>query len=206
MADLLLYKQPMRLQILLPIALLLGLYSGVAGAQPGMSPPGQTAPQAYQSPPVYVQQPQELPTRTVGYGLHVFAADAATWVAIGVASDNDAEGIGIVGGFGLFLGGPLVHLAHGNNAGAGYSLLARTGLPLGGALLLAATCDDSDSWDCLGSTLAGGMLGYAGALVIDWFYLARKTEVIAAPTGWASLAPSVQLRDGGAQAGVAFNF
>ena len=196
----------MRLSTLLPAALgLLLLLAATAQAQPGMSPPGQSPPHYYQPAPAYIQQPQALPTRTVGYGMHVFAADVASWVAVGIGSDGESEGIAVVGGIGLFLGGPIVHLAHGNTAGAGYSLLARTGLPFAGGLIFSATCDDRDSWDCLGSVIAGTVLGYGGALAIDWFYLAEKTEVIA-PAGWASLRPSVQLRDGGAQAGLAFDF
>lgn len=195
----------MRLRIILPALLVfLASAANVAFAQPSMTPPGQPAPHYYQPGPSYLySQPQQ--TRTVGYGLQVFAADAASWLALGASGSGDSP-VAAIGAAGVFLGGPIVHLANGNRAGAGYSLLARVGLPMGGALLFTATCDDSESWDCLGSGIAGLMLGYAGALAIDWFHLAKKTEVIAPPTGWASLRPSVQLRDGGAQAGFSLHF
>ena len=192
----------MRLLVVLPIAFLLA-FTAIADAQPGMTPPGQTAP--YQGPryePMpQLQYSQPLPTRTVSYGTHVFLADLASWAVIGASEENDLAGVGVAG---LFLGGPIVHLVHGNNSGAVYSLLARTALPFGGALLFSSGCDDD--YDCLGGIIAGSMLGYAGALALDWFHLAKKTEVVARPTGWASLRPSVGITADGAQAGLGMSF
>ena len=203
----------MRLRLLLPLAILL-LLVGSADAQPGQTAPGQTAPYPQQYPqpqyqqyPGYVQQAQPLPTRTTSYGWHVFAADAATWAMLSLGDNGSSEGIATIGAMGLFFGGPMVHLAHGNTSGAGYSLLARAGLPLTGAFLGSATCDQSnDDWGCLGSVLLGTTLGYGAALAIDWFYLAKKTEVVGMPTGWASVRPSLNIAPDRAQAGVAFNF
>ncbi len=192
---------PMRLQLVSSIALVLALTT-VADAQPGMTPPGQATPyqpQPYAQP--YVQYPQAPPTRTVSYGTHVFLADLASWAVLGAGAESD---IGAIGAAGVFLGGPIVHIAHGNNSGAIYSLLARTGLPFGGALLFSSGCDDD--YDCFGGVIAGAMLGYAGALAIDWFHLAKKTEVVAMPTGWASLRPSLNVTRNGAQAGLGMSF
>lgn len=192
----------MRLTIL-TIALLT-LIAIPAVAQPGQTAPGQSAPYAA-PPPQYVQQYQPE-TTTIKYGWQVFAADAASWAVIAAASD-ESEGLATVGALGLFLGGPVVHLAQGNSRGAGYSLLARTALPLGGALLGAAACDESDDgFECLGTMLLGTTIGYGSALVIDWFYLAEKTKVTGPPSGWASVRPSLQVEPTGAKAGVAFNF
>jgi hypothetical protein len=191
----------MRLPVILPVALLLAL-TGIANAQPGMAPPGQTAPyqqQQYAQP--YVQYPQQLPTRTVSYGTHVFLTDLASWAVLGASADSELGEVAVAG---MFLGGPIVHLAHGNNSGAVYSLLARTGLPFGGALLFSSGCDDD--YDCFGGIIAGAMLGYAGALAIDWFHLAKKTEVVAMPTGWASLRPSLSVTRNGGQAGLGMSF
>jgi hypothetical protein len=198
-------QESMRHLILLPVAFLL-LLAAPASAQPGNTAPGQTPvyqPAPYAAP--YVQQPRPA-TRTTNYGWHVFAADAASWVVMSAASDGDSEGLVNVASLGMMLGGPIVHLAHGNNRGAGYSLLARTALPLGGGLLGAAACDDDDGFDCLGKIGVGVILGYGGALAIDWFHLAEKTETVAPPTGWASLRPSLKLSPKGAQAGLGMTF
>ncbi|MCP4448103.1 MAG: OmpA family protein [Myxococcales bacterium] len=196
----------MRLHHLLPIASIVLMLAGAAEAQPGMTAPGQTIRDDAPSRSQYLAQSQEPVERTVTYGWHVFAADAATWTLFASADGSNGDGIAALGTAGLFLGGPLVHLAHGNPGSAGYSLLARFGMPTGGALLFMASCDDSDSLDCLGSMIAGTMLGYAGALAVDWFILAEKTEMVAPPTGWASLRPSLNIRQDGAEAGIAFDF
>lgn len=194
----------MRLRIVLPIALLLAL-SAVAEAQPGMTPPGQTQPRPYQPQPQYAptfaQYGQLQPTRTVSYGTHVFLADLASWAVLGAGADSE---LGALGAAGMFLGGPIVHLAHGNNSGAVYSLLARTGLPLGGALLFSSGCDDGG--DCAGGIVAGILLGYGTALAVDWFHLSKKTEVVEMPQGWASLRPSLSISGDSAQAGLGMSF
>ncbi len=197
----------MRLITLLSITVL-ALLSTPADAQPGLTPPGQVQPQPYTQQP-YVQpnvQQQQPITREVSYGWHIFAVDVASWLVLSAAAE-ESEGLAVLGLGGMFLGGPIVHLAHGNGSSAAYSLLARVALPYGGALLLASTCDnDADSWDCLGPTILGGVLGYGTALALDWFVLARKTEVIAPATGWASLRPSLNVTPDSAHAGVAFQF
>ncbi len=191
----------MRLIVLLSIAFLTLLVSS-ADAQPGLTPPGQTPAQAYAQQP-YVQQQQPI-TREVSYGWHIFAVDVASWLVL--SASRESEGLAMLGAGGIFLGGPMVHLAHGNTSSAGYSLIARVGLPFGGALLLGSTCADDGGLDCLGNTLLGGFLGYGTALALDWFVLAKKTEVVAPPTGWASLRPSLNVTPDGAHAGVAFQF
>ncbi len=174
-----------------------------ASAQPGLAPPGQAT--AWERPPTYVHYQPE--TTTTAYGWQVFAADAASWALFVSTVDGANDGLATVGAMGMFFGGPAVHLAQGNTKGAGYSLLARTALPLAGGLLGAATCDESeDDWGCLGSTMLGVTLGYGTALVIDYFHLAKKTKVTTPPRGWASLRPSLQVKPTGAQAGVAINF
>ncbi len=193
----------MRLTIVLSVALLC-LFAAPALAQPGETAPGQNS--AYDAPPPQYLQQYQPETTTTKYGWQIFAADAASWAVL-AAAGGESEGLATVGAIGLFLGGPMVHLAQGNTRGAGYSLLARTGLPLGGALLGAATCDDDgDDFDCIGGVFLGMTIGYGTALVIDWFYLAEKTKVTGPPSGWASLRPSLQVEPTGAKAGVAFNF
>ncbi len=196
----------MRRTILLTTVLLC-FFAAPAIAQPGLAAPGQATPYSA-PPPTFIQQQQGTTTVTTTYGWQVFAADAASWLVIAAAAD-ESEGLATVGMLGVFLGGPIVHLSQGNSSGAGYSLMARLGLPLGGALLGAATCDgdgSNDGFQCLGSIFLGTMVGYGSALVIDWVYLAKKTKVETLRGGWASLRPSLQVTDTGAQAGFALNF
>jgi hypothetical protein len=193
----------MRLTMIFAIALLT-LLATPALAQPGLAAPGQS-PRYLQPAPTFVQQDQ-VETKTTKYGLEVFAADAASWAVLIAAGSGDSEGLATIGAFGMVLGGPVVHLARGNTSGAGYSLLARTALPVGGVLLGLAACDGSDGYECLGTAFLGGMTGYGSALVIDWFFLAEKTEVVGPQSGWASVRPSLQVAPSGAQAGLAGTF
>lgn len=191
--------------------------TATAAAQPGMTPP---APQPGPSPSPYLPPSATQPaapmsdvppqaTRKVRYGLHVFLTDATAWALL--AASQDSEALGSLGFAGMMLGGPVVHVVHGNWKGAGLSLGARTLLPLGGAALFSAGCETGtdnefdEGWECIGAILAGGALGYAAALGIDWFVLAKKQEAVP-PTGWASMQPSLQIGEQGARAGLAFSF
>lgn len=190
----------MRSSPLLAVSILvtLGALAQPALAQPGLTPPGTTSPGAS------LRHMPTLETRTIHYGTHVFLADASAWI-VGIASDRNG-GDGSLAGPMLLLGGPLVHLLHGNTAGAGYSLLARVGMPFGAGLLGAATCgQEEDGFDCLGNIAGGVLIGYAGSLALDWFYLAQTEEVVQ-PTGLASLRPSLKLGRTGAQAGFSLRF
>jgi len=185
---------------------MLCLLASSAQAQPGLAPPSQ-APIQYQPAPAYLQQPAPSYTRTTSYGWQVFGADAASWLVLSLGAENSSnDGLTGLGVAGIFLGGPLVHLAQGNTSSAAYSLVARLGLPYAGAFLLSAGCEDSqDSLDCIGQLFLGAMLGYGTALGLDYFVLAKKTEDIA-PSGWASLRPSLQISSSGTKAGLAFDF
>lgn len=196
---------------LLPAALVLALSLsslGRAHAQPGNTPPGQTAPNRAYLPVPQLERPLPPQTRTVGYGTHVFLADLATWVLIAASTGSDDDFSGLAA-FGLVFGGPVVHLAHGNTSGAALSVLARGGLPLVGGTFLYATCSEEEQRDeflgCLGHFATGMVIGYGTALVIDWFVLAKKEEQIA-PTGWASLSPSLSVQRESVHAGIAGAF
>lgn len=181
------------------VILAVGVLAQPALAQPGLTPPGTTPVDAS-----IREVPDAKPSvRTIHYGSHVFLADASAWV-VGIASDRNG-GDGSVAGPMLLLGGPLVHVLHGNMSGAGYSLLARLGMPFGGGLIGAITCHEDDGFDCLGNITGGVLVGYAGSLAVDWFYLAKTEEVIP-PTGLASLRPSLKLGRTGAQAGFSLSF
>jgi hypothetical protein len=179
----------------------------LALAQPGLTPPGQTP---LDQPTALAAEPKTEPqTRTESYGLYVFLADAASWSLLALASDNnDLEAVTTLGSLGLFFGGPVVHASQGNWGRAGLSLGARVGMPALTGTLLLATCDESETDEFLGCFpyfAVGAVIGYGGALALDWFVLARK-EVEVEPTGWASARPSLMVTPDGAQAGLAFTF
>lgn len=189
-----------RVFIAIPLVIAL-LSSTMVQAQPGRNAPGEV--------PSYVAGPPAAPTtKTTSYRSHVILTDVALWLSIASLSDHGNEGMGTLLGLGLVLGGPAVHLAHGNSRGAAYSLLARAGLPIAGGLAGGLVCGDSEQdelFGCLGHVMIGVLLGYGTALVVDWTVLAEKKEVVY-PTGYASIRPVLQLREGGAQAGIGFQF
>lgn len=196
---------------LLPAALVLAVTLGSWGrahAQPGNTPPGQTAPNRAYLPVPQLERPLPPQTRTVTYGTHVFLADLASWILVAAASSSDSDELGGLAAVGLFLGGPVVHVAHGNSRSALLSVLARTGLPLLGGFLLSAACpaeERDEFFGCFGYAAAGMVIGYGTALVIDWSYLAKKQEQVAA-TGWASLSPSLSVQRQSVHAGLAGAF
>lgn len=169
-------------------------------AQPSRTSQNEPAP-----PNLY--QGQTPQTRTVHYGSQIFFADVATWTVLAATSQTDSKTLGALGVAGVLWGGPLVHLLHDNKPSAGLSFLARVGLPGIGSALGVATCDENrdQGFECVGRLFLGAMAGYAVALGVDWFYLAKKTEAVQ-PTGWASLRPYIVPTEGGATGNIAFIF
>ncbi len=78
------------------------------------------------------------------------------------------------------LGGPLVHLAHGQVRMGSYSLGLRISLPLAGFFGLRAAsgkrCNSIEGPFCSNTAaVVGTAIGLAAAMVLDWTLLARKT-------------------------------
>lgn len=157
------------------------------GYQPGY-PAGGYAQQRYLAPPQ---------KHTTAYMSHVLLADVASWTVLLLsagAESGELTGLGVTG---LLVGAPIVHIAHGNNRGALLSVVARTGMPLGGALLFASGCD---GFDCIGTAVGGAVLGYGGAVLLDWLVFAKKEEYKYPNQGLVM--PTLELRHGGAVAGL----
>lgn len=169
------------------------------GYQPGMQPyPGGVYP-GYQ-PTAYLVAPQR---KTESYFTHVLIADAAAWSLVLLSSGADSNGLVGLGVVGLLVGSPIVHAMKGNSRGAWLSTGARLGMPFLGAVVGAASCSDLDG-DCFGTTVGGAVLGYGGALLLDWFVFAKKETVTYSTQGMAM--PTLELKDGGGIAGLHVGF
>jgi hypothetical protein len=148
-------------------------------------------------------------TREVWYGWQTLSTDAAALaLGLGLGQVNPkVGGYTVLGGY--LLGGPTVHILHGQYGRAGISLGLRAVLPLtlglGGLALGSAQCDkQSDSSSeipgmcsvLLGSlgAITGGVAGIIGASALDMGFVARKQEPIKEGVSWSPvLAPQ---RDG----------
>lgn len=127
-------------------------------------------------------------------------------VLLVVSSTFTAEWGGIGGVATYVVGPPLVHIAHGHIGKGLADMGLRVGLPLlFGAIGYAAgdpNCH-GDGFFCLppavGDAMIGGLIGYAGAVVVDAVLLAREDVEVPAtppPLEHASLkvVPDLQLR------------
>lgn len=202
------------MRVLLAAAVLV-LLTSVAAAQA----PGETMSFDPESPPS-AQEPQ---TVTVNYRGQVLLADGLSlgMMILGPVGDNEElAGWGVAG---YFLGGPIVHVAHGRGVAALQSFGLRAGLPLFGALLgyrlgphdtacvYAASdrpvdggfgeggCGDEGS---IVGMMVGAVSGGVTAIVLDAKYLTTYKKQVAAPSWSASIKPT----HGGVSIGVAGAF
>ena len=112
------------------------------------------------------------------YGWQTLIVDGMSILVVPVvaAKADSSAGTGLAVG-GYFLGGPIVHWAHGQ-VGKGFgSLGLRVGLPVAGALggmLAARAASDCISYCSVAFGLIGGAFGVAAALVIDPAVLAYE--------------------------------
>lgn len=144
-------------------------------------------------------------TVDVSYRSHILLADGAAVAMLLAAGASGSEGLGNAALATGALGGPLVHLAHGNPGRALGSLALRTGLTYGGLALGAASCTPNDEaldFDCLGSALVGGMVGYGAAAIIDATVLGHQTRR-ARPL---PVAPQLGMTRTGMQVGISGTF
>jgi hypothetical protein len=111
-----------------------------------------------------------FPARADGnwYGWQIVLVDAGT-IGLGIAAKS-----GAIGGAGYLLGGPIVHLAHGDYVEAGVDLGLRAALPLGGAIVGDKISGCTGACDAPGAGfLLGGMAGGAVALIVDYTFLSN---------------------------------
>jgi hypothetical protein len=136
------------------------------------------------------------------YGWQVLIVDGASIVTMPI----------IIGFGGYFLGGPIVHMAHGEYWRAIGSLGLRIGAPIAGAFLGAGLlCQNrGGEWGCLGEALLGLIAGALAAAAIDASAIAwekvpveKQKPKAFAPTAFT---PLLLPREGGAELGVGFRF
>jgi hypothetical protein len=178
--------------------LLLFVTSAIAQTAPGPFPPPQIG--------------QE--TRVVRrYGWQILVTDLGVITAsavLGSASEDTGSGMFAAG---YFLGGPAVHIAHGNPGRALGSAIVRISLPVLGALagVSTANCYSSDDWFCgVGHAAYGGLIGMAAAVAIDAGLLAREERAVStqparAPRGLRA-APDLRLSEGALSVGLRGTF
>jgi hypothetical protein len=150
-----------------------------ASAQPEPAEPAQ--------PPA----PTARATESSWYGWQVMIADAASIAMMGSGLAARNAPIGYLGLGGYLVAAPIVHGAHGR-VGVGFASFGlRAGLPMVGAMLgyaAAGSCSREEQEKLLGcffhgwgEAVAGGLVGAAGAVVIDAALLAHETRPIAQP-------------------------
>jgi hypothetical protein len=151
-----------------------------------------------------VSRDAEPAASTTRYGFEVAAVDLASLVAGGGLSGLDGRLGGTVFLGGYLLGGPAVHMHHGNWGRAGVSLALRAGLPIAtaaGFYQLDCGSSDCETWlPIFGGLLVGGLT----ASLIDWIVIAKDVPE-ARPE--RRLTPSVSVgRDGNVSLGIAGSF
>jgi len=156
------------------------------------------SPAAAGGPPGTVEpEPQPPATQVERYGLHVLLADVSWFAGSMVVAGLDhsgGDGAAYLALGGYVGGGPIVHLAHGNNWGALKSLGTRVVLPFAGGFVGMAIAgsqsspnDEDDGLDEFGGLMLGFSAGLLSAMVLDWtVYAKQETTVL----------PDVALRTG----------
>jgi hypothetical protein len=150
------------------------------------------------------------------YGWQILLVDAASVTAtIAAGSVNENAGFPVLAG-GYLLGGPIVHLSHGNRGRALISASLRLGLPVLGAGLVLwpdencapdneDVCDDDDLAEGL-AAVALGVIGMGVASLVDWTVLGRSVEHVPVEPG-PVVVPQVSAGvDGSLQIGVLGRF
>jgi hypothetical protein len=170
---------------------MLAVAAPAAAQAPGDTPP-TGAPGAsvdpYRLAPSYARPAEQVVTVTHTYRGHVLLSDLAAFgVAAGLQSEHGAQ-LGAL----IYVAGPAaVHVAHGNSRAAWKSVGLRLGLPALGAMAGVAVMAAAD---CEGIFCApigivyGGGLGMASAMIVDWAFLAKKTEPRRPGAGWVPTA------------------
>lgn len=157
---------------------------GTPNMPPPEPPPNQPPPM--QAQPMQAQQPQQVPAyrtyqerrhkKSQWYGWQTLIVDGA-WILGGTPVSAASPGAGaalILGGY--FLGGPIVHWAHGQ-VGRGFADFGiRVGAPIVLSLLGYAALHkgNGNDFDGAAGAVIGAALGIIGAIVIDASVLAYE--------------------------------
>jgi hypothetical protein len=141
------------------------------------------------------------------YGGPILLTDGIAYgsLALGFEVEKTAPGALPIGGLTYALGGPIVHLVHGNWGRSAISVGARVALPIVG-LAIGANTDDgydgsSGGTDRMGALLGGVLIGMVAATLVDAGLLAYE-PVAESPT----VAPTVSLGKDHAVVGAAGTF
>lgn len=104
-----------------------------------------------------------------GYGERILAIDGTSDALILAGLFGESDPLLYVGLAGHVLGGPIVHLSHGNPGRAALSLGTRVGLPAATGLFAYAVCDADDSGflGCIGPVAIAVAFGFLAAQIID---------------------------------------
>jgi hypothetical protein len=115
------------------------------------------------------------------YGWQTLATDGGVLLLMVVVGSTELSNGGgaapwVVGLTAYALGGPIVHLAHGNPGRGALSLAMRLGMPLlfGYLGVQAEGCRSGSEFCGLGGALIGGSLGIITAITIDAAFVARE--------------------------------
>jgi hypothetical protein len=153
-----------------------------------------------------VQVPATAPppprTENHWYGWQTLVVDAG-WIMLGVlGSGSNSSAVSVVGIVTYFLGGPVVHWAHGHGAKGAIDLGIRLGAPVVGALLglgIGGLADhghtiSSDGGGATDGAIVGAVLGafigLVGAITVDAAVLANEDVPATSPHARAKTAPS----------------
>ncbi len=148
----------------------------LAGAARAQSAPSGSAMDF--APPSATARDMDRRTVTKRYGGDILMADVG---AFGLALATQRSEVSLVG---YALGGPLVHLVHGNRGRALGSFTLRVVLPVAGLAIGEgmSDCDSDDELFCgFGEMVIGGTIGVAAAIAIDAGVLAKETKVVETP-------------------------
>jgi hypothetical protein len=116
------------------------------------------------------------------YGSQVIATDAISWAVLLGGIKAEVWPVAALGASGLFLGGPVVHVAHGNYGRAGISFGTRVAVPFLGAVIGAAVHEEEDDRVFIpASVIIGAVLGSIAASAVDIAILAREDDPRTAP-------------------------
>lgn len=116
------------------------------------------------------------------YGWQIMPFDAAA-IGLTVYDMNDGweTSAGAAGFASYALGGPIVHLAHGQWWESAGSLGLRVGLPLTGVMIASAlnpsTGNSQADLAGLGDGITAAAVGVIAAVAIDYIFLARKSTL-----------------------------
>lgn len=111
------------------------------------------------------------------YGERILAIDATSDALIIAGMFAENEWPAYAGLAGHVLGGPIVHLVHGNNGAAALSIGTRVGLPVLGGYLGSVICVDDDGFlRCIGSIAVGFAVGMLAAQIIDPAFIVPDAE------------------------------